>query len=193
MAAFYYTISALPSLDYDANTNPDADWFLSFCAETIPEAWFKKLTAISGDPIDGIGSDLRIVDHFAQFEAGLRNEIVRIRASQRGLSYDDHAHIENSGEDYTQQSEVADLAREAVTHASPLEGERVLDRARMRKIDELTVGHSFDFTVLVAYRMKLAILARAARFTRELGEEQYTKSYETISEQIQEHVQRVGE
>ena len=193
MAAFYYTISALPSLDYDGSNNPDIDWFLRFCEETIPAPWYEKLTKIPKDPIDGLASDVAILDQFARFEAGLRNEIVRLRVSKLGLSYDNHAYRLPSGEDFTQQTDVADIAREAVSHSSPLEGERILDRARMRKIDELSVGHSFDFTVLVAYRLKLSILARNSLFTRDLGETQYKESYETISEQTQEHVQRVGE
>jgi hypothetical protein len=59
----------------------------------------------------------------------------------------------------------------------PLAAEKVLDQARIRFIDQESHYYSFKIDELVAYFLKLGILARHARLNREAGR----KALEEIS------------
>jgi Protein of unknown function (DUF2764). len=51
----------------------------------------------------------------------------------------------------------------ASVHPSPREGERILDEARWRFLEELAIGHYFDRDVLITYALRLKILERWER------------------------------
>lgn len=193
MSAYYYTLAALPQIGFDSDRVPEMSGFLSFCRQTIPASDYRRLEGVPTDSRRGLDHFLRLVREYARFDIGLKNELVRQRSSTLHRNYADHALVLDSLEDFTVQPDVADLAREAVGAAHPLEAEELLMRARLRKIDELSVGHSFDFTILVAYRLKLEILLRKQARTVESGREHFDHNYQQLSTQIHEHVKDLGE
>ena len=193
MSAYYYTLAALPQLSFDNDRLPSMEEFLSFCKSTIPSADYARLTSISTDTPDLLNHPEPLIREYARFDVGLRNELVRHRATRHQKNYADHAHILDTLEDFTVQPGVADIAREAAGAPSPLEGEHLLMRARLRKIDELCVGHAFDFTILVAYQLKLSILLRKVAQTHDAGKESFDRNYQQLSTQIHEHVKDLGE
>ena len=52
------------------------------------------------------------------------------------------------------------VGAEAFAAENPLEREKLLDYGRWTKLEELELGHRFDFDVLCAYKLKLEILLK---------------------------------
>ena len=73
-----------------------------------------------------------------------------------------------------------DMAKEALGAGSPLAVEAALDRRRWSRLEELEAGTQFDLGRLVAYRLKLLLLERRARFRPESGRASFTKEYSLI-------------
>ena len=93
----------------------------------------------------------------------------------------DFIRLDRGGNDNTDPIELAEAAREAYNHESPLSGEDILNRARWFHLDELEVGHFFDLDRVIIYYVKLQILARRRVFTRAAeGERQFAAINERI-------------
>ncbi len=59
-------------------------------------------------------------------------------------------------------AEIAPGLAQAAAAANPLEAEKIIDRMRWARLDELNVGHIFDFEMLCLYRIRLRILEKYA-------------------------------
>ena len=53
--------------------------------------------------------------------------------------------------------------------ADPLEAEKILDRMRWAKLDELEAGRQFDFDRVCIFKLKLLILAKYSGRTPDAG------------------------
>ena len=89
------------------------------------------------------------------FDGALRNELVKIRAARKKV---DPLRYQRYG-GYGDPS-ITHIALHAHRTPSILEAEKILDQARWRFLDELSVGHYFDIDFLVAYANKLLVLER---------------------------------
>jgi len=96
-----------------------------------------------------------IVKVWHDFEFGLRNELVKIRAKRRHKNA--AAYLRNYLE---VEPSFAHKLSEIVRQPQPLEVERALDTLRWNKLDELCFGHYFDIEFLFIYAQKLLILKR---------------------------------
>ncbi len=107
------------------------------------------------------------------FENSLRNELVRLRAGDIGVSPDAYVrtHI-----DYDPM--VAQLAREAMKDSSPLKVEFSLLQIRWNFLEDYIVGHYFDLTALIIYGLKLQLLERKGLFTVDKGQKVFHIIYE---------------
>jgi len=92
----------------------------------------------------------------------------------------DFIRLDRDGNDNTDPVELAEAAREAYNHESPLSGEDILNRARWSHLDELEVGHFFDLDRVIVYYLRLQILARRRIFTRSEGERLFAAINERI-------------
>lgn len=89
------------------------------------------------------------------FENELRDEIVSARLAVRSREAQ-----EGSRQDKTVGFSVRPAVAEAIKHADPLEGEKILDRLRWQYLDQKVLGHYFDLEFLIVYILKLKILNR---------------------------------
>jgi len=90
--------------------------------------------------------------NYIAWEISFRNSIAKLRAAR--LNVDPSAFLHADG---SYDTEADRGAREAFNAENPLEREKLLDRARWNKIDELVFGNLFNFNALCAYKLKLEI------------------------------------
>jgi hypothetical protein len=177
---YYYTVSSLPYLQLDGEITISVEEFLEACRPWLKERDMQALesTRLVPEPedvhrLESFGNAQRA---FYVFEAGLRNELVRLRAASLGWEALDSLVLTADDEDFTGDAEIAERAREAYQQESPLEAERQLDRARWAFLDDLAVGHYFDLDTLVIYYLKLLIMDRRIHMSTAEG----TDAFETV-------------
>lgn len=155
------------------------DAFLQRCEEDMSLGAYQNLLNARLDIADLSEQDIpSSLKGWYRFEQSLRNELVRSRAAQR--QWDETGYLRD-GEAVTG---IEDIVREALAQSNPLQGEEVLLRARWNKLEELEVGHYFDFQRLAVLYLKMQLLERKSRFDLEAGKQRFEEIYEDVREAI---------
>lgn len=162
MPAFYvYLISSLPLLQF--GIKPPFSWerFLAMCRDLIPERDWKVLELCGRQTLLEERIDHPALKKWVDFEIGLRNELVKIRAVRKKI--EPAKYLRRDG-----YSEIAlyHLAIHSHRITSLIESEKFLDQERWRKLDDLSFGHYFDLEFLIIYCLKLRILWRWENFAQ---------------------------
>ena len=123
------------------------------CENFVSSGQLEKLKSIDLVPGNNPCCDVEIA--WNEFETDLRNWTVRIR-SQR-LQRDGDLFLKTEG---SLSGSMELHVTEALDQKTPLETEFRLDELRWQQLENLAVGHHFDFQTLVLYRLKLAILEK---------------------------------
>jgi hypothetical protein len=113
-----------------------------------------------------------------EWEAGLRNQLVRLRARQKNLEPEPYLRAVSSPEG------LYELAREAFDEQTPIASEEILAKARWNRLEQLELGHYFDTERLILYALKLQLLGWMALFDREEGAGVFGRLREAKVEQI---------
>ena len=177
MSQYYYLGASLPLLLPQGDEDLCFADFLEDCrCHLSPREW-RILKACRLNPaVDDL--DLHpLLTRWIRWETSLRNEIVLLRAHNLGLEQERWVR-ENNG-----PAGLFDIAREAVQQDNPLAAEKILDDARWSFLEELGVGHFFDFEALLVYSLKLQLRARQRLITREEGEGEYRRIYDLVVDQ----------
>lgn len=180
MSQYYFLVASLPLLSYDNRDTTEPSEFLEMLGDHLGE---REIDLVRQATIDapGIGSSgHETIDRWNEFERGVRNALVRLRAQRRNADASESLRLDDGGGDATTPTEIGDAARDAFNHDSPLSGEDVLNRARWEFLDELEVGHFFDLERIIIYYLKLQLIARRRGFRRDEGERKFAE----ITEQI---------
>ncbi|MDP3729990.1 MAG: DUF2764 family protein [Candidatus Omnitrophota bacterium] len=150
MSGYYiYLISSLPALHFGMKPPFSVDKFFSMCADLISAEDLEALRSSLKDEGEG---------RYHDFETALRNELVRIRAQRKHL--DASRFLRHDG--YADQC-ICHIAAGAYRNPSVIEREKMLDLDRWRFLDELSIEHYFDLTILMLYARKLSILEKWER------------------------------
>jgi hypothetical protein len=189
MAQYYYAVSTLPFLSYEGEPRISSTEFLELCASRLTEEDRQAVRSASLLPPDRpAASDFaarnEVLRRWYRFERGLRNELARVRAGSDEDRLAKALRADEEGNSNAQQLDVDRVVREVINQDNPLTAEDLLDRARWAYLNELEIGHFFDVGKLIIYYLKLQILERRARFTKERGTEMYEKSYEALREDM---------
>lgn len=156
MASSYpYLISSLPMLHFGAKPPFTFEDLLRTCQDLIPDKDFDALSICASEAIWEQAVSQETLKAWISFETGLRNELVKVRASRRKV--DPAGYLRKDGSDNTELYHVAMNSHRIL---SLTESEKFLDQARWRRLDELSFGHYFDLDALVVYALKLVILWR---------------------------------
>ncbi len=160
MPSFYvYLLSSLPMLSFGAKPSFSYERFMELCRAQVPEADAAILEAVGrGEWSSALTQPM--VRRWADFEAALRNELVRGRAARLHAEASVHLRGETSVD-----LSVAHVVQAALRHPSPLEGERMLDELRWNFLEESAAGHFFDPDRLIVYALELGILLRWERIS----------------------------
>jgi hypothetical protein len=174
LAQYYYLVASLPLLAYDSERAPTSEQFLDACRPLVSPQHYNLLASASTTDLEHEGPSCSTLNLWRSWEITLRNELVRLRAKNRGREPRVHG-LDSSG-----PVEPQAVAREAFSQQSPLEAEDTLNRARWRYLDELETGHYFDIDKILIYVLRLQILQRKALFEHEKGREMFDKVYSEI-------------
>lgn len=163
----YYSLGAsLPMLKRDESPAIGMDGFLAACSEWLSPERLETLKGLDlvppkeAAPQDGSMA----ANDFMAWEKSLRNRLARLRAGKLGLDPETHCLPDES---FHPDAERA--AQEAGMAPNPLERERLLDAARWYKLEDLELGHFFDFDSLCIYKLKLMIREKWQRHSAEKG------------------------
>jgi hypothetical protein len=157
MAEYYtYLISSLPMLHFGMKPPFSFERFLELCRQLIPNEDFGLLRALP-QPEEYLttGKSHPIILKWIEFDTGLRNELVKIRATRKHV--DPATYLRPDG--YSGSS-LAPVSVAANINTSFLDAETTLDETRWKALDELATGHYFDLGFLITYAYKLLILER---------------------------------
>ena len=184
MSQFYFLVASLPLLSYENRDAMDPAEYLAMLADHLSPADLEtvaaaRIDAPASDDDSSAASVHPTIAGWTRFERGLRNTLVHLRANGSS-DPNEFIRLDRDGNDNTEPVELAEAAREAYSHESPLSGEDILNRARWFHLDELEVGHFFDLHRVIIYYLKLQILARRRVFTRSEGERLFAAINERI-------------
>jgi hypothetical protein len=157
MADFYtYLVASLPMLHFGMKPPFSFERFLDICCPLIPEKDCRVLRTLP-QPEHFLKNGKRppVIQRWIEFDVGLRNELVKIRATKKHL--DPAAYLRHGGFGGT-FSAPAVLA--ANINTSVLDAEKILDETRWKALEDLATGHYFDLDFLITYAGKLLILER---------------------------------
>jgi len=152
---YYYFAASLPMLHFDGPPPFSVGKFLEESGRLLapPDHEQIRLTlSAEGEPENPrhpFGAA------WQDFERRLRNELVCDRAAALNKDPDDFFRGERGADHLIRQA-----VMDAIKSSDPLEAEKILDRARWQKLDEMLLGHYFDLEFLIAYAVKLSILER---------------------------------
>ncbi|MCK5707902.1 MAG: DUF2764 family protein [Candidatus Aureabacteria bacterium] len=175
MAEHYYLVSSLPFLRLKELPPIKYNDFLDNCL-----SWLNKneMSQIRNSRIDIENILLgqvtnSVLKDWIVFENSLRNELVRIRANETGISADQYIRT-----DIESDPVIFSVVREAVKAPSPLKIEMNFIELRWKFLEQYEVGHYFDLTALVLYGLKLQLLERQSLFDISKGQKVFHTIYE---------------
>ena len=111
------------------------------------------------------------------FNRGLKNELAAERAEVMGLDPIDYVRGFRLGDSIVLHAVSAAMKK---SHESPLEAEKIVDRARWQFLDYQLTNHYFDFLIILAIGLRLKILERYQAFTKENGIKRF-EEYKNIA------------
>jgi len=158
MANFYtYLIASLPMLNFGMKLPFSFERFLEICRQLIPEKDFQLLSALpqANEYLNERLLRRPIIQKWVEFDLALRNELTKARAVRKHL---DSAKYLRPDADNSHSLTL--FALSAQRNPSLIEAEKMLDEARWKALEELSVGHYFDFDFLIIYAYKLLLLQR---------------------------------
>jgi hypothetical protein len=155
MASFCeYLLSSLPMLLFGAKPPFTHEEFFDRCRDLIPAKDFSLLQLCAQTEVLEQEVVQPTLKSWVIFERSLRNELVRLRASRK------KADPEKFLRDGTNEPALYHVALASHRVPSLIESEKMLDRERWLKLEELALGHYFDLDALIVYGLKLQILLR---------------------------------
>jgi hypothetical protein len=176
--AYYYLMAQLPGIVPGQPLQITYADFSERAARFLSETDLAILGQIATVPSpDPCVTGSTVFDGFYGREKAMLFSLERIRAARLGRDYAFSAYAEDVIAAYPEATRVALLAADM---DDPLEAERLLDRARLGFIDDLSAGHFFDAEAVFAYGIKVLILEREGHFKEDEGRASYTAIYNQI-------------
>jgi hypothetical protein len=165
----------------------DIESFLDFLKGRCTGSDFALLLNASIVPPPEKRSKNSVLREWQDWEAALRNSLTLARAPELGADPEEHLKgMEPPGGPRTELYEVEPAVQESMSGNNPKAVEESLDRKRWSKLDELENGHFFDIEKLIIYYLKLQLLERKNKFTRDRGKENFNEIYQAITESIED-------
>ncbi|MBN1621697.1 MAG: DUF2764 family protein [Endomicrobiales bacterium] len=168
---YYYLVSSLPLLKINEEPSITSSDFIGLCEPWVGK---KDLSMVSGASIEEPflkGPSHEVLRRWSDFEKNLRNTLVVSRAKKLGLEV---KHFTRSGDDLdgALEQKVTEISQER----SPFTAERKLIGLRWNFLDMLESDHHFDAGYLIIYFLKLQLIERLNRFTKERGTTYFQKA-----------------
>ena len=168
MSEYYYLVSSLPLLDPEGYPSINVAEFLDSCNDFLLPRDMRILEALSLVPgsLDEVDSAL---PGWTVWESTLRNTILQKRKVVVSGT-DKERYISEKGDFF---AEIEDGVQEAFQKGTPLEREKHLDRMRWSRLEDMELGHDFDFQRLSVYKLKLLLCLKQSERDLDKGSENY--------------------
>jgi hypothetical protein len=173
LSQYYFTVSSLPLLLFDAELTLTAESFIGLCKDQLPPSSFSEFE--NAIKLEG-KMQIKTAEMWRLWVQSLTCELARLRAQKLGWDFEVLFEMP-----YFQSTEAT--ARESFNEESPLLAEEILNRARWNYLEELEIGHYFDLEKLIIYYFKLVLLNGKSLLTRSNGQDQYELQYKKIPEE----------
>ncbi len=180
MSQYYFTVAALPYLDFESAPSISYVDFLSFCESTLTPHDYELLTAAHLDGSLPEGFSHPVLTAWSIFEQSLRNELVKLRAPQLGMDTEKYVKL------FIDNTTTSLIARNSIKEENPEKAEEYLDKERWNFFSELEAGHDFDIGKLIVYSLRLQLLERKNLFDEEKGKNGFQEIYEQIKTAIKD-------
>jgi len=144
--------------------------FLNDCGRLLSEEDLSDIKKIFNE-VGTTRNDL--LKEWIRFIDGFKNEAAWFRANELHKDPMDHIRGDRIVEPFVMNTLI-----EASKAGDPLIAEKLLAKAKWKKLDDLAVGHYFDFESLIIYAIKLKILERF----KEIGSENGSKIFKQYKE-----------
>jgi hypothetical protein len=163
MSSYYYLIASLPMLFFEGEPPISILEFRETCSYLMKEQDFRTIqyTLLNASSKKQVANP--IVLRWQKFENGLRNEIARLRAKEKGK--DEESYIKPG---YSNPL-LALKAREIFEAENPLKAEMFFIQMLWDMCDELEASQIFNLEFLIIYHLRLQILERKNSFNAEKG------------------------
>ncbi|MFQ3619732.1 MAG: DUF2764 family protein [Spirochaetales bacterium] len=172
MAQYYYTVAALPYLNFDAPLPLSKEEFLDFCKSTLTEEDWNLLESVSlfGEE----KTSLPLLTSWHKWERAFRSELARLRAGKLGMDTESLPRVS------AESARIQETARLVFNEPSPAQAELLILKTYWDILEDLEVNHFFDLEKLIVYYLKLQVLELRAARNRIEGEKNFTSLYHRI-------------
>ena len=175
MDKYYYLVSSLPFLRFNEKPLLHHKDLLKDCRMWLHGEDMRQMECaridIENIPLENVSN--AVLWDWIIFENTIRNELVRLRASNLGIQPDQflrkHINIDPT---------VFNAVRDAAKESSPYKAEMALLDTRWKFLENLEVGHHFNVSALILYALKLQLLERMELFEIGKGEKVFHFIYE---------------
>ena len=152
MSHYFYLGASLPMLKRDENPPLSPEAFLLLCADWVDKGRMDFLSKLQLRPVEGlvIPAGSAVAEYLA-WELAVRERLAKARAAKLGRQDFVPAEADKNFVDAER------IVQELYAAPNPFEKERLLDVARGRKLEDMELGHNFDFDNLCIYKLKLLL------------------------------------
>jgi len=162
-------------LSYDMEKPPAEADFFDCCGAVLSETNYAIIRSATLVPREEKSVN-KTIERWNCWERGLRNELVKMRASKKSQDSEKYLAVGDS------EVGVSEVAREAFQAASPLDAELVINKARWEYLELLEAGNYFNLSKLIIYFLKLQVLQRKLEIDKEKGKTAFTEIYAAVLE-----------
>ncbi len=166
---YYYMISSLPSLLLHKDPPFDIKTFLDMCKAQLKDSDFDILNSSTLFKDDINNENIDILKRWYNWDKGLRNELVRLRAKKLGIKEEEFIRG-NEADIYHSK-----IALGVFQQDLPIKAENILNKERWKYLESLEFNHYFNIEILIVYFLKLQILYRISLFDEKKGRAQLDK------------------
>ncbi len=186
MDKYYYFAASLPMLSLEGKLPFSKEVFLSDCQRLMDPQDFSLVRSLLEDDARPVDTNNAFYKEWVENVRKFRNEMVFYRAAK--TSKDPYAYMR--GTRYPEPYFV-EVIEHASKSANPLSAEKMMDYVQWQFLDNLSVGHYFDFEFLMSYALKLKILERYDAFNSSKGKEAFDDMANEIVKKSRQEVEAV--
>ena len=164
--AYYYFAASLSMLDFDGKLPFSTDDFLADAQRLLTTKDYMLVDALLTDK--DISQKNSIIDQWVTYNHNLKNGFAFYRAQK--ANRDPQQYVRG---DYHQDPVVQQLIQDVEKASDPLEGEKILAKARWQFLSDLEVSEKYNLEAICLYGLKLKMMERFQNIQSPKGKEIY--------------------
>ncbi len=180
VSSYYYLVSSLPSIQLESIPQMTCVDYIDICKMQLTQKDLDILLEVVKGDLSTVKNET--VEKWNLFSGALKFELALQRAERLEIK-DTTPYIST---DFSYPS-IKDIVRNAISNSSPLEGERILNAAKLAYLDELEMNHYFNLTNIIVYYLRLSILERETSFDFNGGDAEFKRLLSNIQTSIKSY------